>query len=207
MSDHGLLVTDEAHQPLIGDAFGCNVKVLQELGYCTLKTDENGQELAEIDWSKTQAVAPRGGHIYLNLKGRTQHGIVEPDDQYELERRIITDLYNYKIDGKRVIALALRNKDAALLGIGGEEAGDILYFLEEGFNRIHGDALSTANGYAGTSVSPIFIAAGKGFKEGYKTSRVIRQIDFAPTIAAVGGVRMPKDCEGAPVYQILAEEF
>ena len=207
MSDHGLLVTDEAHQPLIGDAFGCNVKVLQELGYCTLKTDADGNELAEIDWSKTQAVAPRGGHIYLNLKGRTKYGIVDPADKYELERRIITDLYNYKIDGKRVIALALRNKDAALLGIGGEEAGDILYFLEEGFNRIHGDALSTANGYADTSVSPIFIAAGKGFKEGFKTDRVIRQIDFAPTIAAIGGVRMPAQCEGAPVYQILDEEF
>lgn len=207
MSDHGLLTTDEAHQPLIGDAFGCNVKVLQELGYCTLKTDANGNELPEIDWEHTQAVAPRGGHIYLNLKGRTKHGIVDPADQYELERRIITDLYNYKIDGKRVIALALRNKDGAILGIGGEESGDILYFLEEGFNRIHGDSLSTAEGYYDTTVGPIFIAAGKGLKEGFKTDRVIKQIDFAPTIAALGGVRMPAQCEGAPVYQIFAEEF
>ncbi len=181
-------------------------KLLQDLGYYTLKMDADGKELAEIDWSKTQAEAPRGGHIYLNLKGRTKHGIVDPSDQYELERRIITDLYDYKIDGKRVIALALRNKDAALLGIGGDEDGDILNFLEDGFNRIHGDALSNATGYADTSVYPIFIAAGKGFKEGFKTGRVIRQIDFAPTIAAVSGVRMPAQCEGAPVYQILKEQ-
>ncbi len=27
MSDHGLMVMDEEHPPLIGDAFGCNVRV------------------------------------------------------------------------------------------------------------------------------------------------------------------------------------
>ena len=36
-----------------------------------------------------------------------------------------------------------------------------------------------------------------------KTDRVIRQIDFAPTVAVVGGVRIPEQCEGAPAYQIL----
>ena len=58
-----------------------------------------------------------------------------------------------------------------------------------------------------TSVSPIFIAAGKGFKEGYETDRIIRQVDFAATVAALLGVRMPAQCEGAPVYQIFESEF
>lgn len=207
MSDHGLLTTDEAHQPLIGDAFGCNVKMLQELGYAALKVDANGQELPEIDWANTRAVAPRGGHIWINLKGRNKTGIVDPADKYELERQIISDLYSYRMDGKRVISLAMRNKDAAVIGMEGPECGDIIYFLEEGFNRIHGDALSTYFGYNDTSVSPIFIAAGQGLKQGYKCPRTIRQIDFAPTLAALGGVRMPAQCEGGPIYQILAEEF
>ena len=50
---------------------------------------------------------------------------------------------------------------------------------------------------------PIFIGAGPGLKKGFYTDRIIRQADFAPTVAALGGVRMPKQCEGAPVYQIL----
>lgn len=50
----------------------------------------------------------------------------------------------------------------------------------------------------------LFVAAGK---EGCKTNRVIKQIDVAPTLAVLGGVRMPRECEGAPVYQILTEEF
>ncbi|MBR5295646.1 MAG: nucleotide pyrophosphatase, partial [Clostridia bacterium] len=77
----------------------------------------------------------------------------------------------------------------------------------EGYNFDHADSLSTTYGESDTSVSPIFIAAGKGLKKGYKTDRIIRQIDFTPTIAALMGVRMPRQCEGAPVYQILDEEY
>ena len=36
---------------------------------------------------------------------------------------------------------------------------------------------------------------------------MIRQVDFAATVAALAGVRMPAQCEGAPVYQIFEEEF
>ena len=91
-----------------------------------------------------------------------------------------------------------------MLGLDGKESGDIIYFVEEGFNRVHGDSLATAKGKFHTSVSPIFIAAGQGIKTGY-TERVIREVDVAPTIAALAGVRMPAQCEGAPVYQIIAD--
>ncbi len=190
----------------MGDIVGINIPVMKELGFTVLKRDENGQEIAEIDWSKTRAIAWGEQHIYLNLIGRTEHGIVDTKDQYELEEEIITALYGVKHPetGKRIIAVALRNKDAVLLGQGGPDAGDILYWVAEGYNYDHADTLSTAWGEAQTSVSPIFIAAGQGIKSGY-TDRVIRQIDFAPTVAVVGGVRMPEQCEGAPVYQILED--
>ena len=121
----------------------------------------------------------------------------------------MTDLYGLKDPktGHRIVAVALRNKDAVLLGMGGPEAGDIYVWIAEGYNFDHGDSLATAYGAGETSVSPIFIAAGKGLKKGYRTERIIRQIDFAPTVAVLGGVRMPAQCEGAPVYQILAEEY
>ena len=117
----------------------------------------------------------------------------------------MTALYGYKDKetGKRIIALALRNKDAILLGLGGPNSGDILYWTAEGYNYDHCDSLSTTCGYGDTSVSPIFIAAGQGIKKGVETSRIIREVDVAPTLAALAGVRMPFECEGAPVYQIL----
>ena len=101
----------------------------------------------------------------------------------------------------------MRNKDAVLLGTGGPESGDILYWNAEGYNYDHCDSLSTVYGFGETSVSPIVIFSGEGYKKGFKTDRIIRQVDMAPTLAVVGGVRMPAQCEGAPVYQILAEEF
>ena len=193
----------------LGEPMGVNVRLMQELGYTAVKTDENGNELHEIDWDHTKAVAVRGNHIYINLKGRNPYGIVNPEDKYELEEQIMTDLYGYThpVTGKRVIALALRNKDALILGLSGEGCGDIIYFTSEGYHFDHGDALSTTLGYADTSISPIFIAAGPGIKRGFTTERVIREVDVAPTIAAVTGVRMPAQCEGAPVYQILDGEF
>ena len=204
-SDHGLLIPEEEEKPLIGDAFGCNVGVMKELGFTVLKKDENGNEIKEIDWSKTRAVATRASQIYINLKGKYETGIVDPADKYELEREIIDALYNYRLNGKRVISVAMRNKDALVLGTGGPECGDVLYWLEEGVNRLHGDALPMVEGYNNTSVTPIFIAAGKGLKKGYNSQRIIRQADMAPTVAHMLDVRMPKQCEGAVAYQILED--
>ena len=207
-SDHAQVASTYG-QRFLGDASGVNLRIMQELGFTEVKRDENGNETDEIDWAKTIAVANREGHIYLNLKGREPHGIVDPKDRFEVEEDIMTALYGYKdkVSGKRIVSVALRNRDAVLLGQGGPEAGDICYWMAEGYNFDHADCLSTTLGECDTSVSPIFIAAGKGIKEGFTTERIIRQIDFAPTIAAIGGVRMPRQCEGAPAYQIFTEEF
>lgn len=206
-SDHGL-ITEENHPPVLAEGVLCT-PVMEELGFTVLKRDENGNRLREIDWTKTRAVISRGGQIYINLKGREEHGIVDPADKYALEDEIITALYNYRDPhtGRRVVAVALRNRDAILLGEGGPECGDITIFMEEGFNIIHMDSLSTQRGYYHTSVSPFFAAAGPGIKENFKTDRIIRQTDVAPTMAVLGGVRMPAQCEGSVVHQILTEEF
>lgn len=204
VSDHGLLVGENI-PPILGEYGGLNLGEMEELGYTVLKKDENGNKIDEIDWEKTTAVQVRSNHIYINLKGRNPHGIVDPKDKYELEEKIISDLYNYrdKVTGKRVVSIALRNEDAVLIGLNGEESGDVVFTINEGFNRLHGDGLSTAKGYFDTSVTPVFIAAGNGIKEHTVTERVIRQVDVTPTIAGILGLRVPAQCEGAPVYQIL----
>lgn len=206
VSDHALVCP--AHTPpMLGDMTGVNVNIMEELGYTVMERDENGERLRKCDWSKTRAVAGRACHININLKGRDPHGIVDPADKYELEEQIMTDLYSYKdaTTGKRVIALAVRNRDAYLFGLGGPDSGDIVYFTAEGYNYDHTDGLSTAYGEAYTSLSPAFIACGKGIKKGEKTDRIIRQVDLAPTISVMTGTRMAAQCDGAPIYQILEE--
>ena len=209
-SDHGLICdTNEEGPALMGDAFGVNAKIMNDMGLTVLKCDEEGNILKEIDWSKTKAVATGTNHIFLNIKGRDPFGIVEPEDQYALEEEIINALYGYRdpATGRRIISLAVRNEDALVFGMGQEGMGDIIYFLEDGFHRVHGDSWSTRHDHAGyhTSVSPIFVAAGAGIKKGFYTDRVIRQVDVAPTICTLLDVRMPAQCEGAPVYQIIED--
>lgn len=215
-SDHAQ-VAAKYNIPLLQSPSGVVVPFMEELGLTVTKKNEDGEPIA-IDWAKTKAVAQREGHIYLNIKGRNKHiledgtvidGIVDPKDQWQVEEEIMTGLYHLTSPqtGQRIVSVALRNRDAVLLGQGGPEAGDINFWIAEGYNYDHSDCISTTYGENDTSVSPIFIAAGTGLKKGFITERIIRQIDFVPTIAALLGVRMPAQCEGAPVYQILAEEF
>lgn len=208
MSDHAQVCSKHDFL-MMGDILGVHVNIMEELGLTRVKRDAQGNRLPEIDWEHTIAVAQRECHIYVNQIGRDPYGIVSPEDKYDVEEDIITRLYNYRhpVTGKRVFALAVRNKDAVHFGLGGPRCGDIIYFLAEGYNWDHADSMSSTLGEANTSVSPIFIAVGTGIKSGYKTERVIREVDFAATVAVLGGVRMPAQCEGAPIYQIFSDEF
>lgn len=208
VSDHGLMVGENV-PPILGEYGGLNTKVMEALGYTVLKKDKDGNSTREVDWEKTRAVQIRSNYIYINLKGRDKHGIVDPKDKYDLEEQIISDLYNYRDDktGKRVVGICLRNKDAVLIGTHGPECGDIFFSIEEKYNRLHGDSLSTSEGYFDTSVSPIFVAAGSGIKNGFTTERIIRQVDVAPSVSVLLGLRYPAQCEGAPIYQIFSEDI
>ena len=204
-SDHGEQIHTEAPARL-GSAGGVSAGVMKELGWTVMKKDENGNDTRDIDWEKTKAVAVRTSYIWINLKGRDEFGIVEPEDKYAVEEQIIDDLYRYRdANGDRIVAMAFHNKDAKVLGLDGPYTGDIVYMNREHFVTEHGQGLSTYEGYYGTSVSPIFVAAGDGIKHDDDVKRTIRQVDVAPTVATLLGTRMPKDCEGAPVYQILED--
>ena len=209
-SDHGLVCRTGDFDPLIGDNYNVNVGVLRHLGYTVMKKDEYGHDTPDIDWEKTRAVQTGSNAIFVNLKGRDRFGIVDPEEKWELEEQIISDLYSYRdpFTNHRVVALALHKKDAVLLGLGGDyTSGDIVFFVDQAYVYDHGESLSTAEGYANTSTSPIFIAAGAGIKEGFEMKLYPREVDLAPTAAALLGVRFPAECEGAPAYTILTEEL
>ncbi len=207
-SDHALVSAEEEPYAM-GDCGGVSVEPFRGWGYTVMKVDENGNELPEVDMTKSKAIMTRSNSIYINVKGRDKYGIVDPADKYELEEQIITDLYGLKDEktGKRVIALALHNKDAVLFGLGGPMGADIVFFTHETYVEDHGAGMSTAWGHNDTSLSPIFIAAGKGIKENFRTTRYVREVDLAPTAAVLLGVDIPAECEGAPAYQILTESM
>ncbi len=209
ISDHGQTVSEYGRNTFFCGLKAVNAAYFKDWGYITLKKDEDGNDTHEIDWSKTVAVPQRSNSIFINLKGRQPYGIVDPKDKYELEERIMTDMYQLTDPktGHRVFSIVLRNKDAINLGVGGKDAGDIIYYLAEGVTGEHGDSLSTTYGIHDTSVSSIFVAAGPGIKKHYVTDRYIRHQDVTPTVAMLMGLEMPAQCEGAPVYQIFSNKL
>ena len=208
VSDHGLMCSEE-ESVAQGDNMGVSLGPLHKWGYTVLKRDEDGNEIPEIDWTKTRAIMTRCNSIYINVKGRDKHGIVEPEDQFALEEEIITKMYEYKHPktGYHLFAYALHNRDAILLGMGGPNAADIIFNVSGLYAEDHGGGLSTSLGYNDTSLSPIFAAAGPGIKENFRTDMYIREVDVAPTAAALLGVRFPAQCEGAPAYSIFSEDL
>ncbi len=209
VSDHGQTVSEHGRSDFFCGLTAVNAYYFKQWGFITLVKDENGAETHEIDWSKTVAVPQRSNSIFINLKGRQPYGIVDPADKFELEEQIMTKMYQLTDPktGHRIFSIVLRNQDAINLGVGGEGAGDIIYYLAEGYTGQHGDSLSTTLGICDTSVSSIFAAAGPGIKRGFVTDRYVRHNDIAPTAAMLMGLEMPAQCEGAPIYQIFSEKL
>lgn len=204
VSDHGGVGKNpETEHPLIGDMWGINTGILGQLGYTKIK-EENGDFL--VDWENTTAVAQRATFIYVNLQGRDPQGIVDPKDYDELVRKIIDDLYNYRDPktGKRIITLALNKNDMEVLGVGGENSGDIFYILEPEFTRCHGNGLSNHT-LLGYSMNALFAAVGAGIKKGEQLDRRVSAVDIVPTISHLAGVSVPQHTEGGIIYQALGE--
>jgi predicted AlkP superfamily phosphohydrolase/phosphomutase len=204
-SDHaGVGKHPDREIPLIGDSWGISTGIMGHLGYTVLK-EENGARV--IDWSKTKAISQRTSYIYINLKGRDPHGIVEPEDYDALVTKIIDDLYSWRDphSGRRVIAFALNKNDMELAGLGGKHCGDIFFILEPEFTRCHGNGLSNHT-LLGYSMKSFFALAGAGVKKGKTITRRVRSQDIVPTLCHLAGAKMPRDVEGGVIYQALEEE-
>jgi predicted AlkP superfamily phosphohydrolase/phosphomutase len=81
---------------------GVNVNTwLYRNGYLALKDGKttSGEWYRDVDWSKTRAYAFGLSGVYLNLKGREQAGIVNPEDAGALKRELIGKLIALKDPG------------------------------------------------------------------------------------------------------------
>ncbi len=62
---------------------------LKKQGYLALREDASGAEyLRDVDWSRTRAYALGLGGIYLNVKGRERHGVVDASEAPALKKEI-----------------------------------------------------------------------------------------------------------------------
>ncbi|GJM25968.1 MAG: hypothetical protein DHS20C16_23830 [Phycisphaerae bacterium] len=87
VSDHGFADFDR----------GVNLNTwLIENGYAKLKPDGSRSDTSGFDWSATKAYAVGINGLYLNMRGREKHGIVNPIDREDLMNEIRDKLKNFR---------------------------------------------------------------------------------------------------------------
>ena len=206
VSDHGLLPRSVGYEnPGIGSLSGITNGVMESLGLTKTYIDANGE--VQIDWAHTKAVFQRSSYVYINLKGRDPHGIVEPKDYSSTVDEVIEALYNYRDpkSGDRVVAFCLNRQEMENVGMGGPHCGDILVQLTPNFNKEHAYCPSHVE-HEGYSMNNLCIISGHGIKKGKKINRLINCVDIAPTICHLLNSKMPSNVEGGVIWQAL-EDF
>lgn len=180
-------------------------QTLEEAGL--LVTGEDGG----IDWERTRAYVQKGMFINVNLQGREKHGIVPPEEYDKTCDEIIAALHAYTepTTGLHPYNLVLRRTDMRYVGLYGDptyqKIGDLLATVREPFGGTHGEQLSTA-AWGLSSNTCLLMMRGPGIRKGVQLERTAWLTDIVPTICNLIDVPVPRDTEGAILYQALEEQ-
>jgi predicted AlkP superfamily phosphohydrolase/phosphomutase len=184
-------------------AFSEDVESTQEGSGVIEETKVLGQK---PDIKNCKAVPLQTSYIYVNLKGRDPDGIVDPKDYAKVQQEIIDALYTY-VDprtGTRPVALALTKEDARLLGLHGDDCGDVVYAVYPNYGMQHGNILPTAEWGVG-SLRGFLVFYGPNIKKGLRLSRTCGLTDVVPTICYLLKWPVPAETEGCVLYQAFKD--
>ena len=194
------------------------------LAECGLMAFDPATREIDLARSKTYTWPERGSEIFVNLASREPTGIV-PADRYEtVQDDIIDALLDWRDPetGQRVIPLALKLQDAQIIGYWGADNGDVICVFNHGIGwgavpggasvgpgrgALHGSQLPTYETDFFTTMG-MMILSGPGIKPGgyerdWRRWGLIREIDVAPTICHLLGLRMPMHNQGAVPFDLL----
>ncbi|MFQ6058524.1 MAG: alkaline phosphatase family protein [Anaerolineae bacterium] len=213
LSDTAIFVTSDHGMAPIHSYVNVNVALIQA-GLLVLQDTEQYR----IDVAKTRANAVTSGgavHIYINLQGREEGGIVPPEDYEEVQEEIVRVLTEIRdpLNSQPVFPRILKRQDLAALHLDASNAGDVFAQARPGyypdFHRDRTEIFQPTefygqHGYNATLpwMRAIFVAAGPGIKEGV-TVGPVRLVDLAPTAARLLGFAPPETAEGRVLTEIL----
>lgn len=195
VSDHGACPTHPQYKGLSINA------ILAQAGL--LKYKEKG----EIDWENTLAFEDRSVYIWVNLKNRFPFGVVDEKDYEAVRQRVVDALFSYRDPGtgRCPFAFVFKKEEAILLGLRGERIGDVIFGIYPEAPGEHGRHISSGE-YSIGSMKGLLLMSGPGLKKGIVLERQVNIADLVPTICYLTGLPVPKDCEGAVIYQALENE-
>ncbi|MBC7263239.1 MAG: alkaline phosphatase family protein [Chloroflexi bacterium] len=167
----------------------------------------------DVDWSRTKAYSMgHVGQLYVNLKGREPHGIVEPGAEYEAVREYLIAALRELRDphtGKPIVDRILR-KEEVCSGPYFDRSPD-LYVVMDGYRYISFPLFASRvdvitqqiRGDSGSHRQHgVFIAHGRHIRAGTQVAGA-RIVDIAPTILYSMGVPVPDDMDGRVLTEIF----
>jgi hypothetical protein len=195
------------------------------LAECGLMVFDPQTRQIDMTRSPTYTWPGRGAEIMVNLQGREPTGVV-PCEQYgELQDQILDALLDWRDPGtgKRVMALALRLQDAQIIGYWGQDNGDVICVFNHGMGwgppigggsvgpgrgALHGSQLPTYETEGFTTMGCMLLAGpgvrGGGYERDWQRWGLIREIDVAPTICHLMGLRPPRQNQGVVPYDLMS---
>ena len=178
------------------------------------------RELA-IDWTRTRACVMHAGiygYLYINLKGRGPHGIVEPADYESLRSELAARLRAVTTrdrGGREIHVFAEVHKTEELYGCSREahpSLPDLLLVPTPGLavvrkiRRRRNVRWCPPWRLEGTHRDEGILAlGGKGVRQGVRTDANI--VDIAPTALAALGLRVPVDMDGRVLREVFTTEL
>lgn len=171
--------------------------------------------VSSADWSKTRAYPAQYG-IYINLKGREPHGIVEPGKDYEEIREFLTHrllAYQDPESGKKVFNKVFK-KEEIYSGLHIDEAPDLAFVADGPYLISRGLLIPRQMVRFARNLTPEILQSAKHEIEGtlivmggsvrknieIKDARIT---DLAPTVLHVLGVPIPSDMDGRPLTELF----
>ena len=185
---------------------------LKKHGYLALRENAAGNEyLRDVDWSRTKAYALGLGGMYINLKGRERHGVVEASEAAALKEEIKARLLTLAEEGggMRVVS---RVYDTArdFTGPYRMEGPDLIVGLKEGF-RISWDCArgkvtdtiiaNNEKSWSGDHCIDPALVPGVLFSNMRIGEDDPNIMDMAPTVLKLFGIDPPKYMTGKNLFR------
>ena len=188
---------------------------LRREGYLTLKEGADGRAewLRDVDWSATRAYCLGLTGMFLNIKGREQHGVVEPGPEADaLKAEIVRKLTGLRDEEKRDAGIREAFDTSALYsGPYLENAPDLLIGYNAGYRTSWDCATGVVAGpvfednvkaWSGDHCIDPRLVPGVFFCNRPVDTENPALIDIAPTALRLFGIDPPAYMDGQPLQGI-----
>ncbi|HIE51282.1 MAG TPA: hypothetical protein EYP85_05950, partial [Armatimonadetes bacterium] len=214
-SDHGMPANKKAVSL---------VNLFKRRGWVAVTADGRG-----VDWTRSKVFFAQN-HLWINLQGRDEGGIVPPKEYLSLRAEVLAAMREVKDPetGEHVFAFVLSREDAPMVGLWGDYIGDLVFcyaggyrwsgpeVLRMGEERVvfpcgggnHGPMIPTYETEV-ASVMGVLLLAGPGVRAGMQLPKGeqvrICATDVAPTLAYLLGLDPPAQNEGRVLQELLSD--